>query len=44
MFAHHAKAFAILISRKSCCQLGSVIKEAKDAKDVVAYLTFGLKG
>ncbi len=38
------KGISILTSRKSCCQLGSLIKKAKDAKDVVAYLTFGLKG
>jgi hypothetical protein len=44
LFANHAKAFAVLTGRISCCQLNSLIREAKDAKDVVAYLTFGLKG
>jgi hypothetical protein len=38
------KAFEIPTGRKSCCQLGSLIREAKDAKDVVAYLILGLKG
>ncbi len=44
MFANHAKAFVVLTGRKSCCRLSSLIREAKDAKDVVACLTFGLKG
>jgi hypothetical protein len=44
LFANHTKAFAILTGRKSCCPSGFLIREAKDAKDVVAYLTFGLKG
>ncbi len=40
-FIDRTKAFAILIGRKSCCRLGFIFKEAKD---VVAYLTVGLKG
>jgi hypothetical protein len=35
------KAFAILTNRKLCYQPSFLFKEAKD---VVAYLTLGLKG
>ncbi len=44
MFADCVKAFEIPTSTKSRCQLGSLIRKAKDAKDVVAYLILGLKG
>jgi hypothetical protein len=40
-FVDHTKPFIVLTGRKSCYRLGSLFKEAKD---VVAYLTFGLKG
>jgi hypothetical protein len=36
-----AKTFIVLIGRKSCCPLGFLFREAKD---VVACLTLGLKG
>ncbi len=39
--ANLVKAFAILIDRKSCYQLGFLFEEVKD---VVAFFTFGLKG
>jgi hypothetical protein len=41
LFVDYMKAFIVLTSRKSCCQPGSLFKEAKN---VVAYLTIGLKG
>jgi hypothetical protein len=44
LFANHPKAFGILTGRKSCYRPGSLIREVKDAKDVVAYLIIGLKG
>ncbi len=44
MFANHAKACVVLIGKKSCCQPSFLIRKAKDAKDVVASLTLGLKG
>jgi hypothetical protein len=41
LFANCAKAFVVIIDRKSCCQLGILFI---DTKDVVACLTLGLKG
>ncbi len=41
MFANCAKAFVVLIDRKSCYQPGSLFREVKD---VIVYLTIGLKG
>jgi len=41
VFANHTKAFVVLTNRKSCCQPNSLFREVKD---VIAYLTFGLKG
>ncbi len=41
LFVDHAKAFVVLINRKSCCQPSSLCREVKN---VIAYLTIGLKG
>jgi hypothetical protein len=41
LFANFVMAFAILTNRKSCCWPGCLFKEVKD---VVAYITFVLKG
>jgi hypothetical protein len=41
LIADCVKAFAILTGRKSCCRQSSLFRKAKD---VVAYLTLGLKG
>ncbi len=41
LFADCAKAFIVLTCEKSCCQPCFLFRKAKD---VVAYLTIGLKG
>jgi integral membrane sensor domain MASE1 len=41
LFIDCIKAFVVVIDRKSCCQLGSLFRKVKD---IVAYLTLGLKG
>ncbi len=41
LFVDHTKAFIVLTNRKSWCWPGSLYREVKD---VIAYLTIGLKG
>jgi hypothetical protein len=41
LFVDCTKAFVVLTGRKSCCRLGSLFREAKDA---CGYLTLSLKG